>query len=80
MRSFKKINNKDVTNPYIFKDAPMLTTFVRSAGNRTKELWNFIDEASRADVMLANTKNAMLKKNAFFLFGQGPDFSSPIIL
>ena len=79
MRSFKKINNKDITNPYIFKDAPMLTTFVRSAGNRTKELWNIIDEASRADVMLANTKNAMPKK-CFLLFGQGPDFSSPIIL
>ena len=52
----------------------MLTTFVRSAGNRTKELWNFIEEASRADVMLANTKNTP------FLLGQGPDFSSPIIL
>ena len=38
----------------------MLTTFVRSAGNRTKEPWHFIDEASWADVMLADTKNAML--------------------
>ena len=37
----------------------MLTTFVCLAGNRTKELWNFIDEARRADVMLANTKNTM---------------------
>ena len=77
LRSFKKINNKDITNPYIFKDAPMLTTFVRSAGNRTKELWNFIDEASRADVMLANTKNAMLKKMLPFCSGRVPILVHP---
>ena len=72
LRSFKKkkIDNKDITNPYMFKNAPMLTTFVRLAGNRTKELWNFIDEASRADVMLANTKNAMLKKMLPFCSGR----------
>ena len=77
LRSFKKINNKDITNPYIFKDAPMLTTFVRSAGNRTKELWNFIDEASRADVMLGNTKNAMLKKMLPFCSGRVPILVHP---
>ena len=77
LRSFKKINNKDITNPYIFKDAPMLTTFVRTAGNRTKELWNFIDEASRADVMLANTKNAMLKKMLPFCSGRVPILVHP---
>ena len=38
LRSLKKIDEKDITNPYLFKDAPMLTTFVRSAGNQTKEL------------------------------------------
>ena len=62
LRSLKKIDEKDITNPYLFKDAPMLTTFVRSASNRTKELWHFIDEASRTDVMLADVKNTMLKK------------------
>ena len=77
LRSFRKINNKDITNPYIFKDAPMLTTFVRSAGNQTKELWNFIDEASRADVMLANTKNAMLKKMLPFCSGRVPILVHP---
>ena len=77
LRSFKKINNKDITNPYIFKDAPVLTTFVRSTGNRTKELWNFIDEASRADVMLANTKNAMLKKMLPFCSGRVPILVHP---
>ena len=58
----------------------MLTTFVRSAGNRTKELWQFIDEASQTDVMLADIKNSMLKENASLLCGQGPDFSSPVLL
>ena len=60
--SLKKTDNEDITNPYAFKNAPMLTTFVRSAGNRTKELWQFIEEASRADVMLADTRNNMLRK------------------
>ena len=31
----------------------MATTFVRSPGNRTKELWQFIEEASRTDIALA---------------------------
>ena len=77
LRSLKKIDNKHITNPYIFKDAPMLTIFVRLAGNRTKELWNFIDEASRADVMLANTKNAMLKKMLPFCSGRVPILVHP---
>ena len=36
--SFTKINHKDITNAYLFRDAPMVTTFVRSAGTRTREL------------------------------------------
>ena len=31
----------------------MVTTFVRSPGNRTKELWLFIEEVSRTDIALA---------------------------
>ena len=58
--SLKKIDQKDITNPYLFTNVPVLTTFVRSAGNRTKGLWHFSNEASRADVMLADTKNTML--------------------
>ena len=49
----KTIDHKDVTNPYLFRGAPMVTTFVRSAGNRTKEFWRFIEEASRTDIRLA---------------------------
>ena len=55
----------------------MLTTFVRSAGNRTKELWHFIDEASRADVKLADTKNVMLKKMLPFCSSRVPILVHP---
>ena len=39
----------------------MMTTFVRSAGNRTKELWRFIEEASQADIRLADMEHPSLK-------------------
>ncbi len=77
LRSLKKIDEKDITNPYHFKDAPKLTTFVRLAGNRTKELWNFIDEASQADIMLVDTKNPMLKKMLPFCSGRVPILVHP---
>ena len=77
LRSLKKIDTKDITKPHLFKDAPKLTTFVSSAGNRTKELWNFIDEASWADVMLVDTKNAMLKKMLPFCAGRVPILVHP---
>ena len=44
----------------------METTFVRSAGNRTRELWRFLEEASRTDIRLAELEypslNVMLSK------------------
>ena len=41
---FKKIPEKNISNPYLFRDAPMATTFVPSAGSRTKGVWRFIVE------------------------------------
>ena len=38
----------------------MVTTFVRSAGNRTKELRRFIEEASRTDISLADMEHLSL--------------------
>ena len=75
--SMKKIDNIDITNPHNFKNAPMLTTFVRTAGGRTKELWQFIEEASRADVMLADTTNIMLKKMLPYCAGRVPILVHP---
>ena len=53
LSSMKNIDQKDITNPYLFKGAAMVTTFVRLPGVRTKELWQFIEEASRTDIVLA---------------------------
>ena len=39
----------------------MVTTFVRSAGNRTKVLWRFNEEASRTDIRLAEMEHPSLK-------------------
>ena len=40
--SLKTIDkNQKVSNPYLFRDAPMVTTFVCSVDNRTKVLWRF---------------------------------------
>ena len=75
--SLRTVDKLDITNPYLFKDAPMLTTFVRTAGNRTKELWQFIDDASRTDVMLADTKNSMLRKMLPFCSGRVPILVHP---
>ena len=38
----------------------MVTTFVRSAGKRTKELWRYIEESSRADIRLAEMEHPSL--------------------
>ena len=51
--SLKSVNNKIISNPYLFRGAPMVTTFVRLASNRTKEFWQFIVGAYRADMKLA---------------------------
>ena len=77
LSSLKTIDNKDVTNPYLFKNATMVTTFVRSAGHRTKELWHFLEEASRADVILADLRHYTLKKMLPFCSGRVPILVHP---
>ena len=77
LSSLKNINGKDITNPYLFKNAAMVTTFVRSAGPRTKELWHFLEGASRADVMLADLRHQSLKKMLPFCAGRVPILVHP---
>ena len=57
----------------------MVTTFVHSAGNRTKGLWRFLEEASRAD-KVGGVGAPLTQENDVFLLGQGPDLCSPIVL
>ena len=75
--SLKSINDKDITNPYLFKNAAMVTTFVCSAGPRTKELWHFLEGASRADVMLADLHHQSFKKLLPFFSGRVPILVHP---
>ena len=66
----------------------MVTTFVRSAGNRTKEvvtmagnrtkeLWRFIDEASRADMRLAEMEHYSLNDISTKCTGRVPNYVHP---
>ena len=75
--SFKSINEKNISNPYLFRDATKVTTFVRTAGNRTRELWRFIQEASCADLRLAELDHSSLKKMLPFCSGRVPILVHP---
>ena len=39
--------SQNVTNPYLVRGAPMVTTFVCSTSSRTKWLWRFLEEVRR---------------------------------
>ena len=55
----------------------MVTTFVRSAGNWTKELWRFIEEASRADMRLAEMEHYSLNDISTKCTGRIPIYVHP---
>ena len=55
----------------------MVTTFVRSPGVRAKELWQFIEEASRTDIVLAELEHSSLKKCIPFCSGRVPILVHP---
>ena len=40
---------KKVFNPFNFRCAPMVTTFIRSGGSRTQNMWKFLEKASQTD-------------------------------
>ena len=44
----KTVQEKNISNSYLFRGAPMVTTFVRSAENQTKGVWKFLEKASQA--------------------------------
>ena len=75
--SFKSINEKNISNPYLFRDAAKVTTFVHTAGNRTRELWRFIQKASCADLRLAELEHSSLKKILPFCSGRVPILVHP---
>ena len=66
--SFKTINDKDITNSYLFRGAPIVTTFVRSAGNRTRD--------GRVDGNEAPLAEKIVKP----MYRQSPDLCLPVFL
>ena len=54
-----------------------MTTFDRPISNRTKELWHFIEEASRADIRLSEMEHASLKKMMTHCAGRVPIYVQP---
>ena len=78
LRSLTKIdNNKDITNPYLFRGAQMVTTFVCSPGNWTKALWQFIEEANRTDIRLVELEHPSLNVLSNKCTGRVPIYVHP---
>ena len=74
----EKINKKRICNPVNFRSSPMVTTFVRLAGDRSKGVWKFLDTVCQTDT---GGVGALLLKTMFaVLFREGPYFGSPLFL
>ena len=70
---------KKVSNPFNFSGAPMVTTFVRSAGSRTQGVGKFLEKASQIDagVRPAELKHPSLKKMSSYCTGRVPIYVYP---
>ena len=75
----EKVDKKKVNNPFNFKGAAMVTTFIRSAGDRTKGVWKFLDTVRQTDtgVKLAELEHPSLKRCLPFCAGRVPIFVHP---
>ena len=74
-----KVEKKKVNNPFNFKGAAMVTTFIRSAGDRTKGVWKFLDTVRQTDtgVKLAELEHSSLKRCWPFCSGRVPILVHP---
>ena len=54
-----------------------MTTFVRSAGTRARELWRFLEEASRTDIRLVELYHPSLNKMLHQCTGKVPIYVHP---
>ena len=75
----EKIDKKKVNNPLNFKSAAMVTTFIRSASDRTKGVWKFLDTVRQTDtgVKLAELEHSSLKRCLPFCAGRVPILVHP---
>ena len=72
--SLEKVKNLNVSNPANFWSAAMVTTFVRSAGDRTKGVWKFLSTVCQTDtgIKLVELEHSSLKKCIPFCSGRVP--------
>ena len=77
--SLEKVKNLNISNPVNFRSAAMVTTFVRSAGNRTKGVWKFLNMVCQTDLgmKLAELEHSSLKKCLPFYSGRVPILVHP---
>ena len=70
--SLDKIKDLNVSNPANFRSAAMVTTFFRSAGDRTKGVWKFLSTVCQTDtgMKLAELEHSSLKKCITFCSGR----------
>ncbi len=75
----EKINDLKVSNPVNFRSAAMVTTFVRSAGDRTKGVWQFLNTVCQTDtgIKLAELEHSSLKKCLTYCSGRVPILVHP---
>ena len=75
--SFEKVNNANVSNPSNFRSAAMVTTFVRSAGDRTKGVWKFLSTVCQTVMKLAELEHSSVKKCIPYGSGRVPILVHP---
>ena len=73
----KHIQHKKISNLYLFYSAPIVTTFVHSAGTHMKGVWHLTEKASWADIWLAEIEHSSLKKALSFYSGWVPIYVYP---
>ena len=73
---------KKTCNPHNFSGAPMVTTFVRSVGDRTKGIRRFLKTACRTDtgIELAELEHPLKRCLLFCSGGGGLHLGSPLFL
>ena len=60
----KKIHDLKVSNPVNFRSTAIVTTFVRSAGDRTRGVWKFLSAVCQTDMgmRLAELEHTSIRK------------------
>ena len=79
LAALEKIKDLKVSNPANFRSAAMVTTFVRSAGDRTKGVWKYLSTVCQTDtgIKLAELEHSSLKKCITYCAGRVPILVHP---